>query len=145
MSTDPLTGFAFSVEIDGIEQAYFTECTGLSGQVEVFDYKEGGMNEYSHKLPGRVTYSNIQLKRGITGSTAMWDWFSSIATAANKADHMKSVSITQYHADGTVIQRWDLANAYPVKWTGPRFDTAAAAVTVEEFEIAFGELTMSQP
>lgn len=145
MPDDPMTGFQFSVEVDGIENAYFTECSGLGGQVEVFEYKEGGLNTYSHKLPGRTTYGNIQLKRGITGTSAMWTWFSNIVSAADKTSHMKSVSITQYKPDGTVIQRWNLANAYPVKWTGPKFDAASAAITVEEFELAFGDLTLGSP
>ena len=145
MPDDPMTGFQFSVEVDGIENAYFTECSGLSGQVEVFEYKEGGLNTYSHKLPGRTTYGNIQLKRGIAGTSAMWTWFTNIVTAADKSSYLKSVSITQYQADGTVVQRWNLANAYPVKWTGPKFDTSSSAVTVEEFELAFGDLTLGTP
>jgi phage tail-like protein len=140
---DPLTQFAFAVEIDGILNAFFTECSGLGGQIEVFEYKEGGQNEFTHKLPGRVTYSNIQLKRGITDATSMYDWFHRVATAADKSSEMKTVTITHHAADGSVVLTWSLANAYPVKWTGPRFNAGSSSVAVEEFELAFGELTMT--
>jgi len=37
---DPLTNFRFLVEIDGIQQAAFMECTGLGSHIEVVDYRE---------------------------------------------------------------------------------------------------------
>jgi phage tail-like protein len=33
--------FRFSVELDGIQQAGFMECSGLGSQVEVVEYREG--------------------------------------------------------------------------------------------------------
>ena|SRR5438874_3860995 len=37
---DPYSNFRFHVEIDGIRQAGFMECTGLGSQVEVVEYRE---------------------------------------------------------------------------------------------------------
>ena len=66
---DPYIGFDFAVEITGVVHAYFQECSGMQASMEIFEYKEGGQNDYSHKLPGRITYSNITLKKGLTDST----------------------------------------------------------------------------
>ena len=38
------------------------------------DIKEGGQNEYIHRLPGRLKWSNLVLKRGTTDSN-LFDWF----------------------------------------------------------------------
>jgi phage tail-like protein len=42
---DPLTNFRFLVEIDGIQQAAFMECTGLGSHIEVVDYREAQNQE----------------------------------------------------------------------------------------------------
>ncbi len=136
---DPYLAFRFSLQIAGVEHAFFTECTGLSGTVEVHEYKEGGLNTYSHKLPGRTTYSNVTLKRGMTDSTVMYDWFARVATATNKSSQLKAVSIIQYNALREVVRRYDLTDAFPVKWVGPRLESGNSAVVLEEFELAFAD------
>ena len=50
------------MEIEGIQQARFMECTGRGSQVEVVEYREGGDNATLRKLPGRVSYPDITLK-----------------------------------------------------------------------------------
>ena len=49
---DPATAFRFVVLVDALPVAGFTECTGLQGQVEVFEYMEGGLNTHTQKLFG---------------------------------------------------------------------------------------------
>ena len=44
--------FNFAVEIEGLLVGGFTQVDGLSGEVEVEEYREGGVNGYTHKLPG---------------------------------------------------------------------------------------------
>ena len=50
---DPYKGFRFIVEIAGIQQAGFTECSGLGSQIEVVEYREGTEPNQTRKLPGR--------------------------------------------------------------------------------------------
>jgi len=47
---DPYLAFNFLVEIQGLTVGGFTEVTGLQVEVEVHDYREGGVNEYIHKM-----------------------------------------------------------------------------------------------
>ena len=57
---DPFTTFKYHVEVGGyITEALFSECSGLEMATEVFEYKEGGLNEYVHKFPGRTKVSNV--------------------------------------------------------------------------------------
>jgi phage tail-like protein len=39
---DPYKNYNFRIEIDGITVAGFSECTGLSSEVEIIEYREGG-------------------------------------------------------------------------------------------------------
>ena len=70
----PLQSGRFLVEIGSEVVANFQECTGLTMEVEVQEYVEGGNNEFVHKLPGRVKYTNITLKRGVTDNAQFSAW-----------------------------------------------------------------------
>jgi phage tail-like protein len=93
---DPLTTHRFAVEIDGLVLGAFDECSGLAGTLDVYEYKEGGLNSYTHKLPGRISWGTITLKWGTTDSTRLWDWFKAISAAVNKSRHYRNVSIIQF-------------------------------------------------
>jgi phage tail-like protein len=136
---DALLGHRFAVEIAGIEQASFQECTGLQMQTEVFEYKEGGLNSYSHRLPGRTTYSNVTLKWGSTDSAELLDWYTKLITAKRKAAAKRHVSVIQYDSKSDEVRRWNLKFAYPVKWVGPSFNATTSALSIETLELAFSE------
>ena len=73
---DPAPAYLFTIELGGILAGLFTECSGLEVERDIEKYEEGGVNNYVHKLPGRVKFDNIVLKRGLGLSMALWDWFS---------------------------------------------------------------------
>ncbi len=137
---DPYLTSNFYVEIQGIEQASFSECSGLSIETEVFEYQEGGLNEYVHKLPGRSKVSNVTLKRGITESTELWDWYRDVVQGKIKR---KNVSIVQYDLEGNEVMRWAFIGAYPVKWSGPAFKAGDNAITIETLELAHRGMDLS--
>ena len=66
---------AVSVPLPRLALASFQEVSGLSMEVEVLERNEGGENNYTHKLPGRVSYPNLTLKRGITQDNYFVTWF----------------------------------------------------------------------
>ncbi|MGB4863426.1 MAG: phage tail protein [Tepidiformaceae bacterium] len=136
--------FRFSVEISGIQEALFTECSGFEAKVEVEEYKEGGLNDYVHKLPGRQSYANITLKRGMTNSVELWDWLNRLATKSAKRDEKKDISVVLRDGKGDEILRWNLTKAYPVKWTSPTMQTDQSSIMVETLELAFQEVTMQR-
>src|SRR5262245_19031792 len=60
--TDPYKNYRFLVEIDGIIQAGFTECTGFVSAIEVIEYREGGDPATVRKLPGKASHHDVTLK-----------------------------------------------------------------------------------
>ena len=46
--------FRFAIQIDGITEAVFTECTLPSLEVDVTQQMEGGLNNAVHQIPGRA-------------------------------------------------------------------------------------------
>ena len=63
---DPYKNFRFLVELDGIVQAGFTDCSGFGSNVEVIEYREGGDASTVRKLPGKISFPDITLKWGVT-------------------------------------------------------------------------------
>ena len=53
----PYQTFNFAVEIEGLLVGGFTEVSGLESEVEVEEYREGGVNGFVHKLPVRTKFA----------------------------------------------------------------------------------------
>jgi phage tail-like protein len=46
------------------------------------------------------------------------------------------MSILLFDSTGEQVKCWNIKDAYPVKWTGPDFNTANSQIAVETLEIA---------
>ncbi len=131
---DAFRNFNFLVEIDGIAQASFTECSGLESSTEVIDTREGGDNTTVRKLPGKTTYSDITLKWGMTSSDEVWKWRLSIIEGNIERKHGSIVVFDL--ANKKEVARWNFENAWPSKWTGPTFNAKGNEVAIETLVLA---------
>jgi phage tail-like protein len=131
--TDPLIAFRFKVEIDSTIQAGFSECSGLQVETELEDVREGGVNDYLHKLPKGSKYINLTLKHGITDSDVLWNWHRDVV---NGKLQRKMISVVLLNARNEERWRWNFKDAYPVKWVGPEFKADGNAVAIETLELA---------
>jgi phage tail-like protein len=138
---DPLTTYSFGVEIGQIQHALFSEFSGLQAEVDVLEWPEGGCNDYIHKLPGRVKFTNVSLKRGVAYTDELWLWFEQVI---NGKVTRKNVSVVIYSADHTEVKRWNFSRAYPVKWVGPAFKASENAISIETLELAHEGMSMSR-
>jgi phage tail-like protein len=138
-SMDPPFVGRFLFTVDGLTIGAFTEVSGLSVQIDTEDLIEGGQNHYVHKLPGRLKWPNLVLKRGITDSDNLFEWFAKcsgdgFADAGNKIEPMHG-AVTLLDSRGEPVRRWNFVEAYPVKWTGPKLAASSRDVAVEELEV----------
>lgn len=128
----PYMTYRFAIEIDGIEEGY-AEATGLQAEVQTEDVREGGVNEFFHKVIKGGAYQNIVLKRGLTNSNTLWNWHYMVITGQIKR---KDVSIILYDHQGNEQWRWNFVDAFPVKWTGPDFKADGNSIAFESLEFA---------
>jgi len=136
---DPFPTFKFHVEVGELVTAAFTECTGLDWSTEVFEYKEGGLNAFVHKFPGRSKYGNVTLKKGFAMTNDLYHWYREVelGLATGGPVRLRPVSITLYTTSIQGMQwRWSLDRAFPVRWVGPTLRTEETAVAVESIEFA---------
>lgn len=137
---DRVTGASFLVEVDGVEIGRFMEVTGLEVEVAVESVEEGGENGYSHKLPGRMSWPNLVLKRGITQNDSLLEWLNKSSgegfTGQGNKLTRSSAAITLMGPGGKRIRAWNFDGAFPIKWRGPSFASGSSDMAVEELEIA---------
>ena len=136
---DPFRNFNFLVELEGISQASFTECSGLSATTEVIEMREGGDNTTVRKLPGKTTYANITLRWGMTDSTELWQWRDQVIQGNVLR---KNGSIVVYdlnnHAE---VARWNFVAAWPTEWEGPSFNATGSEIAIETLVLAHEGIT----
>lgn len=137
---DRVTAATFMFEVDGVEIGRFMDVGGLEVTVGVEEIEEGGENNYVHKLPGRMSWPNISLKRGITQNDSLLAWLNKssgeqFAASGNKLTR-STAAITLIGPSGQRLRSWEFAGAFPVRWKGPDFSANSADTAVEELEIA---------
>ncbi len=110
---------------------YYTEVSGLTAEIEVMTYNEGGRNDSVHKLPTRMKHPNLVLKRGVTTVKDLEAWLEDSFMGPTR----KEITLTMYNQRLEKIRTWSFKNAYPVKWTGPSFNSGQNALATEALEI----------
>lgn len=129
---DPLRGFRFLLEIDGITSGGFTKVKGLSREVKHESYREGGVNEYEHKLLTQVSYPVLVLERGLVLDD-LWKW---ALDAADGEVQRRNLRILLNNEAGEKTWAWLVESALPVKWSVSDLDAQATQVVVESLELA---------
>jgi phage tail-like protein len=124
--------------VPGLDIGTFKVCHGLSMEFEVFEWAEGGNNEFIHHLPGRLRYPYLRLEAGLTQDDAVQKWF---WATREKAD-LREITVQLMSQDGSKTRSWTFADAFPIKWTGPTIAAASAAMSEEVLEIAHSGLKM---
>ena len=127
-----LSDHNFKVSIPGLDIGTFRECAGLAMEFDVFEWAEGGNNEFVHHLPGRMRYPYLQLISGMTDSDAMQTWFWQTRQQAE----LKEVTVELQTQDGQTSRAWTFADAFPVRWHGPSFSASSSDLATEVLEIA---------
>jgi phage tail-like protein len=137
MSTrvDPFKNFKFLIELDGIVQAGFSECSGFGSNIEVVEYREGGDSTTVRKLPGKMSYPDITLKWGSTPSTELYDWHMQVVAGTLPLPR-KNGSIIQQDDSGTEQIRWNFYKAWPSKWAGPSLTAKGNDVSIETLTLS---------
>jgi phage tail-like protein len=133
---DPLLGFNFLLEVDGAISGYFTEVSGVGSENEIVEHKvvDSKGHEAVRKIPGRLKWTDISLKRGITSDLQIWAWREMVIQGKMK-DARKSATITMLDREYKPVAKWNFTNAWPSKISGPTFKADDNSFGVEEVSI----------
>jgi len=141
---DPFLAFCFKVTIKdaNISKAtgFFKSVGGLSIETEVIDYREGGVNDTTHKLLGATKWKNLTFKRGFGGfELATWreGWLNPVGKKRSTG------TIEQLDTKGATVAAWTFVGGMPVKWEVSELDASKSEISIETLEIAHHGLTRS--
>jgi phage tail-like protein len=137
----PYSAFNFVVEINGAQIAAFQEVSGLDSENTPIEYREGAdpMNT-TRKLPGIEKYPNVVCKRGITGSTALWDWRKEVRDGSTTFPPTRDVTIKLLDEQHVAVLKWRLTNAWCCKLSGPSLNAKGNEIAIETMELAHDRL-----
>lgn len=136
----PYTQFNFLVDFgdggaDG-PHAGFQEVSGLESSVDVIEYRNGNARENAPiKLTGLNRVADVVLRRGVTGSLNLYQWFNDIRNGNPGA--LRTVTIQLQNEDHTAnVMTWKLLRARIVKHTSGPLNARGTDVALEELVLA---------
>ena len=136
--TDPYRSYNFKLEIGGVAEGHFTECSGLSVKIESIAYREAGNHQLVRHIPGPVDYTAVTLKYGVTKSRELWDW---MLKASQGNMQRRNVLIVLLDSQGdNEVMRWNLIDAWPSEWQGAALNASEKALAIETLTLVYDRL-----
>ena len=151
----PFTAFNFSVEINvpfigpKLCNAAFSDCDGLDMTMDIKTVREGGNNTQQIRMVGPVTYGLVTLRRGMTDSFDLWDWFDAQQHANPqqlRKDLRGDVTIVILAANhATELARFILKRCLLTKLKAPTLNAKDGVVAIEEMQLSYESLAFQRP
>ena len=126
-----VTTVAFGNVIDN-PIAGFNECSGLEMSMDIEEYEEGGKNGTVLKFPTRAKWNNITLKKGLTTSAELWDWFFGFVEGRGER---KDGVVTLLNSEQKTHTAWHFVRAIPIRYTAPTLNAQQNNVAIESLEL----------
>lgn len=149
---DPFIAFNFRVEIkvpgvaERLCEALFSECDGLEMNAEHKTIREGGNNGEQVRLPGPLTLGTLTLKRGMTETFDLWNWFDAVALGGARAlreDLRPDAEVVLLAPDRSRdAARFTLRRCLPLKLRAPALNAVSGLMAIEEFQLAYESLSL---
>lgn len=111
----------------------FSECQGLEASMKVEEYNEGGNNACVLKFPGRVSWTNITLKRGVATNAELWNWSYGFVQGRGKRRDGVIALLNEQMLPANI---WYFRRGLPLKYSGPQMNATQNNVAIESIEIA---------
>ncbi len=131
----PFSVYRFAITIDGHEiTGGFSECTGLTMDNDIIEYRTGSDPTHMRKLPGLRKFTNIVLKRGFIRDPKLYEWRKKVIENGD-GKYRTNGSVAIMGEDNQPALRWNFTGAWPNKLEGPGLNAKNNEVAVETLEI----------
>jgi phage tail-like protein len=140
----PPWGFYYKVEFSISRErndVRFQSVSGLSVEYDTEEYKEGGENRFTHKLPVRTKYADLVLKRGmLTGpavlaGNSVVKWF--LDAFRDRTFSAADINVILMNEKSEQLRTWKVAHAVPRKWTVSDFNANESSLVIETLELSY--------
>jgi len=95
-----------------------------------------GFHEFSHinKITGLNKSTDVTMKRGVIGSSALQDWLNQIKKAPKQAQ--RTVEVALQDEQHQIVRTWTLSGARIIKHVGPPLNAKGTDVAIEELVLS---------
>ena len=138
LRNNPYGAFNFLVSLGTGDEtsviAGFSDVSGLGTEINYSEYRNGNdaVNTV-RKVPNTFKQEDVTLKRGLVGSTDLFQWVKEVREGA---DRRRSVTITLLDEARNPVSAFKLLNAQPKKWVGPTLAAKGGGeVAMEELHL----------
>ena len=139
----PPWGFYYKVEF-GISRdrndVRFQTASGLSVEYDMEEYKEGGENRFTHKLPVRTKYADLVLKRGMVTDSSVIKWC--LDAFRERVFLPTDVNVILMNESAEPLRTWKVAHAIPKKWLVSDLNANENSLVIETIELTYRYFTI---
>ena len=139
----PPWGFYYSVAFSiskSKNDVRFQTVSGLSVEYDTEEFKEGGENRFTHKLPVRTKYADLVLKRGMLTDSEVTTWC--LAAFRDRDFRPADLSIILMNEKSEPLRSWNIAHAIPKKWLVTDLNANDNAIVIETLELIYRYFTI---
>ncbi len=142
---DPLNASMFKVDFGGGREGYFMSVSGGGGEVETILTKEsiGDIGVLQRAIPGNFKHTPLELKRGLTDSMALWEWFKKVEDGDIEGARVTG-SLVAFNQKHTEVARWEVKDAWPSKLGFPQLDAKSNEISVETITLQHTGMTRTK-
>ena len=133
----------------GVADATFSECQGFQRTQDCISVAEVTPMQWGKasrgrvaitKVPGNAKSDNLVLRRGLTHSKFLWNWFEAIEVGKWYEQAAKG-SLTIYGQEGVEHARYEFQRAWPMRYQIGDLNAQSSELEIEELELAIESLT----
>jgi phage tail-like protein len=139
----PYSNFNFAVDFGtGDSTAGFQEVSGMNIEVTSAEYRAGNsVTNHVIKVNGVYKVGDVTFKRGLIGTTDLYDWLDKIRLGDHKV--LQRVQVTMQDEAHKPVMTWILTNARPIKYMMPALNgKTGTEVAIEELVLSVEDLTI---
>ncbi len=131
----------FEVVIDGLERTAFDEVILPELIINPEEVREGDVHiPYSRKFPGHPAFTNAVLRRGYSGSLALYQWW--LAASHNTTRDLQCITIALLDEDHNSVTEWKLVNVFPVRYSFTPLNSLDGSPLIETLEVSCDSVEM---
>jgi phage tail-like protein len=141
--------FKFLVDIFGFTSAAFQSATGLKYNIAKIEYWEGGALA-AFKEPGRVTFDDLALERGVSFDLDFYNWvievvnivaFSPGGGGFVSPQFKRNLLCKQLERDNKTVIAYDVQDAFPIEWSPGDMDNTADEISMDMLTLTYHHFT----
>ncbi|MFX0108976.1 MAG: phage tail protein [Candidatus Hodarchaeota archaeon] len=136
---EPYKNYKFVVKMDGKPIPGITKVSPLKRATEVITWNEAGRNDRDLKTPGRTSYGEFIMERGLTDDRVFEEWALLVApvedTSRGLVEFKKDLQLEIRDEENRSILLFNLYGCWVSEYIIPEFDASADEIAIERITV----------